>query len=257
MSALQLSLWALPPAHRPNRQATLACMDRSPRRSHDTPTGPQPRLALAAHVRACGACCGPWAVLAGEPLDLVTHDGRLVERVCTACDELARRLAWRRLLTRERVRRWRERNRARTCNAAADESVTGVDVLRPARIGSGADWLGGQFRERREIDVSQVPPLPPAQMHDGRLVGPTKARNQASERVCANDECGRSLNVGRYKTQGPLCAQCRKAEERKQREALPWYATPEEVARQLEDEAPLPDDPYSQAWAAKKGGRHG
>lgn len=137
-----------------------------------------------------------------------THGGVTAEAVKEARSVVA---------NRERQRRFREKRReaeqARR-NARESESVTLV-VIR--RHGMGADLTG--FVDRApERDFGEPPPPKPG------------------DRECA---CGRPLNLGRYKTAGDTCGTCKRERSIAARERLPWYVTPEELARQLEDETPI------------------
>jgi hypothetical protein len=62
-------------------------------------------------------------------------------------------------------------------------------------------------------------------------------------RFCTN--CDRPMNLGRYKTDGETCGTCKKLERRRHRVVPPMYASFDEVARQLEDDSPIPGDPYT------------
>jgi uncharacterized Zn finger protein (UPF0148 family) len=164
----------------------------------------------------CTACEGPLFVLAGEE-----------RRVCASCDEQARKMVRRVLLNRERQRRWYRRHAKP--NARKGKSVrSDVSISRPTRIVHGMAPLD-HLRDRTDPPERDVP-----------------AVTVIEAGYCA---CGRSLNLGRHKTGGDTCGQCKKEQTRARRSQPPMYSTFEEVARQLEDPTPLPDDPYSEGAA--------
>jgi hypothetical protein len=169
----------------------------------------------------CTACNVPLVLLTGESRD-----------VCATCDAQARRIVRKVLLNRERQRRARVRRRSylyAKANAATEESVSlSLEVTRPIRIVRGMEPMP-YLRDRTDPPERDIP-----------------AVVQEKPDYCA---CGRSLNLGRHKTGGDTCGQCKKEQTRARRSQPPMYSTFEEVARQLEDPTPLPDDPYSEGAA--------
>jgi ribosomal protein L37AE/L43A len=161
----------------------------------------------------CTACEGPLTLLDGED-----------RRVCTDCDAQARRVVRRVLLNRERQRRWYRRHRKP--NAPDTASVRSPLALsRPIRIVRGMEPMP-YLRDRTEAPEREIPAIV-----------------EEKPSYCA---CGRALNLGRYKTGGDTCAKCKHEQARAAKPQPPMYASFEEVARQLEDTTPLPDDPYSE-----------
>lgn len=180
-----------------------------------------------ASVVPCPACDRPMLLLADETLE--------DRRTCATCDEVVRRVVRAVLSNRERNRRWRAKRRSCAglrANASADASVSTPIVVIRRHVHGAADLTG--FRDRTE-PPERVPALPSE--------GP-------GDRYCA---CGRSLNLGRHKTEGDTCGQCKREEQRAKRVQPPMYASFEELAAQLEDETPLDDDPYT----ARKDGTDG
>lgn len=195
------------------------------------------------------ACGRPVTVLAGDEA-----------RPCATCAEAAAKDARQREAAAERKRRQRERDRlVREAfgNAPAPGGVT-LDVVRAARVVVSNRERQRRFRvRRRTVEQARrngpggesVTPIVIRRHYRGAdltgFVDPPPEREirlpepRPEDRECA---CGRSLNLGRYKTEGDTCGTCKRERRMAERERAPWYVTPEELARQLEDDSPLPED---------------
>jgi len=196
------------------------------------------------------ACGRPVVVLAGDEA-----------RPCATCTEAAVREARQREAAAERKRRQRERERlVREAfgNATAPGGVT-FDVVKAARVVVANRERQRRFRARRGTverakrngdDGVSVTPIVIRRHYRGAdltgFVDPPPEREirlrepRPEDRVCVL--CDRSLNLGRYKTEGDTCGTCKRERKMAERERAPWYVTPEELARQLEDDSPLPED---------------
>jgi hypothetical protein len=112
-----------------------------------------------------------------------------------------------------------------------------------------------RVREVVEVKVSDLPPVPPVPLHNGRLPPQPKTPRVYKEvRVCSTEGCGRALNLGRWKTQGDTCGTCKREAKRKAREHVEELKTQhvssqDEIERQLNDDTPLPDDDDEAGWA--------
>lgn len=207
----------------------------------------------------CAGCQRPVIVLAGDERPTVDVDGE-TRPVCVDCHRAALRTMRQREAAAERKRRQRERDRlVREAfgNAPAPGGVT-LDVVKAARVVVANRERQRRFRlRRRTVEQARrngpggesVTPIVIRRHYRGAdltgFVDPPPEREirlpepRPEDRECA---CGRSLNLGRYKTEGDTCGTCKRERRMAERERAPWYVTPEELARQLEDDSPLPED---------------
>lgn len=159
-----------------------------------------------------------------EPKDLVICRGcerpvlRLADElrdVCWDCDRRARSVVRRKFLNREYQRRFRARRAARK-HSALEVLTMSIEVTRPAQHGPGA-LIAPYLRDRVEPPERPAPVLP--------------ASPELRDSYCA---CGRSLNLGRYKTEGDTCGTCKREQRRASRPQGPAYASIQAAAADLE-----------------------
>lgn len=208
----------------------------------------------------CAKCGRPVVVLTGDDRPTIDVDG-VACPVCDDCDRAAQRALCQREAAAERKRRQRDRDRlVRDAfgNAPAPGGVT-FDVAKAARQVVANRERQRRFRARRGTverakrngpDGVSVTPIVIRRHYRGAdltgFVDPPPEREvrlpepRPEDRVCVL--CDRSLNLGRYKTEGDTCGTCKRERRMAERERAPWYVTPEELARQLEDDSPLPED---------------
>lgn len=207
----------------------------------------------------CAGCGRPVVVLTGDDRPTIDVDGE-ARPVCDDCHRAALRAMREREAAAERARRYRDLRRlVRDAfgNAPEPGGVT-LDVVKAARHVVANRERQRRFRARRGTverakrngpDGVSVTPIVIRRHYRGAdltgFVDPPPEREvrlpepRPEDRECA---CGRSLNLGRYKTEGDTCGTCKRERRMAERERAPWYVTPEELARQLEDDSPLPED---------------
>lgn len=162
----------------------------------------------------CAGCDRPVFILKGEE----------PRQLCAECEPLVVRRVRQVLSNRERQRRFRVRRRN---NAPAEISVTlSVGVVRPNRIARGSEVVA-TLRDRTDPPEPEAPRVAPKEPG-----------------VCG---CGRSLNLGRYKTGGDTCGTCKREAARAEKARLPAYVSSwDELERQLNDPTPIEGDPVSE-----------
>lgn len=157
--------------------------------------------------RSCESCGGCLLLLRGE-------EG--VRRVCASCSEAES-------CARERRAKARRRLEA-TLKDESSHSTRNERNRKSVKRGV----------QRHSMRDSLVRVLRPRSPEPKRVARPPKRPTHC--------DCGRSLNLGRHKTEGDTCGTCKRENARARRVHRPMYCSFEELERQLEDHSPLPED---------------
>lgn len=177
-------------------------------------------------VTPCVGCGKSALLLRDDDRETITVGGA----PGVVCDECAEKRRRQRAQDAERARKYRARKRLIKL-AWGVEPEPGTVTHHGARNARAV--LSNRNRNKR--------------FHDRlRKIGGRKSNASESspgEEKPTHCECGRALNLGRYKTTGDTCGTCKKAEKQKERDRLPWYVrSEEELEQQLNDWTPLEDD---------------
>lgn len=175
-------------------------------------------------MKPCVGCGKPALLLRDDDCPKVTVGGT-PSIVCGECAAVARRRAQ----DAERARNYRARRRLIRL-AWGVEPGLGIVTHRAAKTARAV--LSNRSRNKRFREKAK-------EHWKGK---PNASESSPSNEKPTHCDCGRALNLGRYKTEGDTCGTCKKAAAQKERDRLPWYVTPEELERQLNDWTPLEDE---------------